>query len=145
MATPPKDDDGFVEPHDDRQTIPDNAYLIRYIIDGHLYPNPDGTRRLSTGAFSASSKARDRYLGMSADMLGHLDLQGVDPAQRMREGHVGAVKIQAGKLRSLGFQVGPDPTKANDPFHASVWGVKKRHRKDILDAAEWVIKPDDVV
>ena len=31
MADPPKDEDGFVRPHDDLVTIPDDAYLVRYI------------------------------------------------------------------------------------------------------------------
>lgn len=144
MATPPRDKNGLVKPHDDQNTIPDGAEVVRYIHRQWLTPNPDGTRRLSTGAFSGSSKDRDPYQGMSGDMLDRLNDRGLDPATRMPPEHEGAVLIQAGGLRSLGLKVGPDPTLENDPFHASVWGVKKSHRKTIKAMSKWLIKPPDV-
>ena len=143
MAAPPKDANGYVEPHDDPQTIPDDSHVIRYIHTSQLVKCPDGTRRLSSGAFSKSNKSKDRYEGMSVDMHEAMIAKGVDPESRMPPDHEGAVLIQAAKLRELGLEVGPDPTEDN-PFHASVWGVKRSDRKKIKACCEWLIKPSDI-
>ena len=143
MATPPKDADGYVKPHSDRQTLPDDSYVIRYIHTTQLHPRPDGTRYLSNGAFSRSSKSRDRYEGMSVDMYEEMIAKGVDPKSRMQPDHEGAVLIEVAKLRELGLMVGPDPTEDN-PFHASAWVVKSTDRKKIKACCEWLIKPFDV-
>lgn len=145
MGHPPRDEDGIVKPHDDRTAIPDDALVIRYIQEQQLHPNLDGTRRLSKGAFSGSSKDRDQYEGMSVDMLSELKKHGVDPATRMPENHEGAVTLRAGDLRELGLEVGPDPGLHNDPYHASVWGVRDSHRKKILKICRWLITPENAV
>lgn len=144
MGDPPRDEDGIVTPHDDRTAIPDDALVVRYIHEQWLIPTPDGSRRLSKGAFSGSSKDKDQYEGMSVNMLSELKKHEVDPATRMPENHEGAVTLRAGDLRELGLEVGPDPGLRNDPYHAAVWGVKSSHRKKIKNLCKWLIKPQDV-
>ena len=141
MPDPPRDADGLVQPHDDHETIPDDARLVRYIHRLWIIFNSDGTKRLSSGAFSGSSKDRDRYEGMSVDMFEQLSRDGINPAERMPPDHVAAVLLWAGNLRALRFQVGPDPQHSDDLYHASVWGVKKQHRGKIQSSAEWLIPP----
>ncbi len=144
MPTPPTDNDGFITPHDDHQTIPNDSYVIRYIHRKQLPENKDGTRCLSSGAFSGSSEDKDRYEGMSVDMEDELRTKGVTPDKRMPDDHEAAVLLPAGELRKLGLRVGPGPMLAKDPFHASVWDVKRTHRKKIKALSEWLIKPSDV-
>ena len=111
MAAPPKDGDGFVAPHDDRQEIPDDSYIIRRIDRQWLKPASGNRRELSSGAFCPSSKRYDRYEGMSVDLLDRLNVDGVDPALRRKSNQEAAVFIRVGDLRQLGLLIGPDPTK----------------------------------
>ena len=144
MTTPPKDADGYVIPHDDPATIPDDSYVIRRIHRRWLKPVAGGYRILSKGAFSASSIEYDRYQGMSVDILDRLDEDGVDPASRLAPNQEAAVIIRAEDLRHLGLIVAPDLNRENDKYHASVWGVRSSHRKKIKALSEWLIKPADV-
>ena len=145
MAGPPRDADGCVQPHDDSDAIPNDGHLVRYVTDNALTPNdnPEGTKRLSSGAFSSSSKEHDHYEGMSVDAYERMVQDGVDVASRMRSGQKGAVLLRAGDLRALGLQVGMDP-KEDNPHHAAVWDVKNKHRKKIRKLAIWLIRPPDV-
>jgi hypothetical protein len=145
MAGPARDNDGRVKPHDDKQNVPDDAYIIRYIPSDWLIPNEGGGRRLSSGAFSGSSKETDPYQGMSADLMQPMLDDGLSPTGR-KEAHraEAAVRLRVGALRTLGLRVGRDPGKTGDPYHVNVWDVQKRHRGKIRDIAEWIDKPDDV-
>ena len=143
MGTPPLDAAGCVVPHDDPD-IPDDAYVVRYVPSGDLRPSEEGGRRLSSAVFSASSKRRDSYQGMSVDILEALVDVGVQPKDRANPIHEAIVKLRVGALRDLGLLIGSDPGKNNDPFHAEVWGVKKSIRRRILEISEWITKPDDV-
>lgn len=150
MVTPPRDSQGRVVPHDDRETIPDDSYILRSIPSGPsgpLKPNKDGPGRyLSSGAFSPSSKDRDFYQSMSGDSGALVEKAGMTYEERMQPGHEALVKIRAGDLRALGYLVGPDPKENNptNPFHAGVWGVKSGHGKRIKRKATWVVRPGDV-
>ena len=143
-GAPPRDDDGRVRPHDD-PAIPDEAFVVRYIASGQFVPDraAGAGRRLSKGAFSASSKDRDPYQGMSADLLQPMIADGLPPTGQRKPIHEAVVRLQVGKLRSLGLWVGKDP-KEHNPYHVCVWGVTPHLRKKILDLAEWVEKPPDV-
>jgi hypothetical protein len=145
MAGPPRDTVGRVKPHDDKQNIPDAAYIIRYIASDQLIPSESGGRRLSSGAFSGSSKEVDPYQGMSTDLMQPMLDDGLGPPGRKEDHHAEAVvRFRVGTLRSLGLRVGRDPGTTGDPYHVNVWGVEKRHRRKIRGIAEWVDKPDDV-
>ena len=143
MSYPPCDEDGYVQPHDDYNLIPDEALLVRYVQQKNLAPEDDGTLRLSTSAFAASSKDRDRYQGMSVDLLQRLERDGVDVLKRMPPGHQGAVLLRAGCLRELGLMVGSDPMQSQDPYHCAVWGVTDRLRKKIRKqcCVRWLVQP----
>lgn len=146
MPNPPRDSDGYVIPHDDREKIPDESYVIRYIHQKQFNEGRSGRRTLSSGAFSGSSKARDRYQGMSVDMLDALNSDGIDPLKRLARIplHEGAVLLKSGDLRNLGLAIGADPMNLQDIYHASVWGVQSSHRKKIKNIIQWLIRPDDV-
>jgi hypothetical protein len=145
MAGPALDKDGRVTPHDDTQNIPDDAYIVRYIPSHHLIPKEGGGRRLSSGAFSESSKEMDPYQGMSADLMQPMLDDGLGPTGRKEDrGAEAVVRLRVGALRALGLRVGRDPGKTGDTYHVNVWDVKKSDRRKIRDFAEWIDKPDDV-
>jgi hypothetical protein len=145
MAAPPRDEAGRVIPHDDRELIADDSFVLRSIPFEHLKSvAAGGGRYLSKAAFSASSKQRDPYEGMSVNAGSLMSAAGVPEEQSRRPGHAGLVKIRAGDLRRLGLQIGTDPLDQN-PYHAQVWGVRPSHRNKIKNLAIWVDKPDDVV
>lgn len=145
MAGPPRDEEGRVKPHDDKQSIPDDAYVIRYISRRWLLASESGGRQLSSGAFSASSEEVDHYQGMSTDLMQPMLDDGLGPTGRKNDHQAEAVvRLRVGALRSLGLRVGRDPGTTNDPYHVNVWDVEKRHRRKIKRIAEWVDKPGDV-
>jgi hypothetical protein len=87
---------------------------------------------------------------MSVDLKSLCQLSGVDPAQHIHPNKVakerwpGAIEIQVGFLRSLGFMVGFEPLDEN-PFHGGVWGhFSKLNKRRILQAARWLIPIEGV-
>ena len=143
MAIPPRDAAGRVEPHDDPD-ISDDAYVVRYVHVSQLRPDEAGHRRLSSGAFSPSSKHHDPYCSMSADLLDSMLKDGVAPSAWKRPERHAVVKLRVRDLRRLGLQVGSDP-QTDNPYHVGVWGMKRQHRKQLHRLCEWVEKPDDVL
>jgi hypothetical protein len=145
MGAPPRDTEGRVLPHDDAD-IPGDAYVLRYIIPEWLKPleSRPGQRRLSSAAFSPSSKHRDPYQGMSVDLLQPMLDAGLSPIDRKGDKYEAVVRLQVRGIREVGLKVGPDPQPDN-PFHAAVWGIREGARKKLLKRFEWVDKPDDVV
>lgn len=143
MGIPPRDSEGRVKPHDDRD-IPNDAYVLRYIPPNWLTPDGHGGRRLSKGAFSPASISRDPYRSMSVDLLQPMLDDGLSPSGRKPADHEAVVRLKIGDLRNLGLKVGPDPGKNDDPYHAGVWGVERQHRKKIRELSAWVEKPPDV-
>jgi hypothetical protein len=145
MGAPPLDAEGRVVPHDDAD-IPGDAYVLRYIVPDWLKPHHSlpGRRRLSSAAFSPSSKRYDPYQGMSVDLLQPMVDAGLSPTDRKGDKYEAIVQLRVRDLRSIGLQVGPDPLPSN-PFHAAVWGVKEATRNRVIKFYEWLEKPDDVV
>ena len=145
MGAPPRDSNNRVVPHDDAD-IPDDACVLRMIVSQWLKEHPSliGRRRLSSGAFSPSSKERDPYQGMSVDLLQPLLDAGLSPADRKGQKYEAIVKFRVRDLRELGLHVGPDPLDTN-PFHAGVWGCKSGTRTKLMKLYEWVDRPDDVI
>ena len=148
MSSPPRDEAGNVLPHDDAVNIPADALLMRRIDCNFLVektPSDQYRRRLSSAAFSPSSRDRDKNQGMSVDVLELLLQDRVAPRERLAANQEAAVAIRASALRQLGFKVGPDPTINNDKYHACVWGVKQKHKKQIRTSCHcWIVRPEDV-
>lgn len=137
MGTPPRDALGRVQPHDDPD-IPNDAYLVRYIDVVQMVSDGQGGKRLSSGAFSSSSKRVDHYQSMSCDFLNEMQQDSVQPSDRLKPTHAGAVRIRAGDLRAMGLKVGPDPRPGN-PYHVGVWGIStKKQKRDIRARSEWI-------
>lgn len=145
MADPPRDESGRVTPHDDRQSVPDDSFVLRSIPPMHLKQNQDGPGRyLSSGAFSPSSKQHDPYQGMSVDVGALLVEAGIPESDRMLPGHEALVKIRSGDLRDIDCWIGPDPRIPDNPYHGEVWRGAKL-RKKIKRKAIWIIRPEDVL
>ena len=137
------DSAGRVKPYDD-DSISGDAYLVRYVHREWLVPDDDGGRRLSKAAFSPSSIQRDPYQGMSTEILDLILRDGSSPAERRPRDHEAAVMLKVEHLRSLGLKVGHDPIDDINPYHVSVWGVKRSHQKRLLGLCQWLDKPADV-
>jgi hypothetical protein len=145
MAALPRDSEGRVVPHDDGD-IRGDEYVLRYIVPHWLkgHPSWPSQRRLSSAAFSPSSRRHDPYQGMSVDLLQPILDAGLSPTDRKGDKYEAIVRLRVWDLRSIGLRVGPDPLPTN-PFHAAVWGIKESARKRLMRLYEWVDKPDDVV
>ncbi len=145
MADPPRDEGGRVIPHDDRQSVPDDSFVLRSIPPNHLKQNQDGPGRyLSKAAFSPASEQHDPYQGMSVDAGALLVEAGIQERERMLPGHEALVKIRAGDLRDLGCRIGPDPIIPENLYHAEVRDVRANLRTAVKRKAIWIIRPADV-
>lgn len=134
-----KDQDGETLPYNDDQ-ISDDEYLLRRIDPDHHLAQTSTGYRLSSSAFSESSRSVSKYGGMSAQ----LERMVRDPLDGLAPGW-GIVKIRVGALREKDYLVGLDPQNG-DNSHTSVWGgvQGKPGRKVPLKTTdyEWVQLPD---
>jgi hypothetical protein len=121
---PPRDQQGRIVPHDHPEILNEH-HVIRHTLPQDLCPD-DGRMRLASGAFSESSGG-----GMSVDIEEWMLAAGLDSLHYVTAPTHGAVRLNVGELRKLGFQVGWDPDDAH-PHHGGVWGIgngSKRKRK----------------
>lgn len=143
MGEPPRDGEGRVIPYDDPD-IGDDEGLIRHINPEHhvVYDKNSGEKRLSTGAFSESSKPPG---GMSVDLEQRLLNDGKDSLAMLPDPGFGAVRLIAGHMRELQCQIGSDPLP-NNPYHGEVWGIGKGRstKMRIMDRMQWLRKPDSM-
>jgi hypothetical protein len=113
---PPRDAAGRIIPHD-HPDIFDNHHVIRHTTPNDLHTEPDGTRRLMSGAFSESSTG-----GMSVDIEEWMSADGLDALHYVKDPTHGAVRLSVSELRQLGFRVGWDPDGGHE-HHGAVWGI----------------------
>ena len=145
MAEPPRDDDGWVKPHDDPDILEDDGLLRRIHPDFHLTEDKNnGCLRLSSNAFKETHKKQNPHRGMSVSLERPLLAAGEKHGDRLPASDWGLVRLIAGEMRSLDFKVGSDPRNDN-PFHASIWNIERGMRKNatkkrVIAHAEWVIK-----
>ncbi len=123
---PPRDQQGKIIPHDHADIL-DGYHLIRHTTPNDLaFDQSLGAKRLSSGAFSESSDG-----GMSVYVEEWMVADGLGPLNYLSDSTHGAVRLNVGQLRALGFKVGWDPD--NGPrHHAAVWGIgngSKRKKK----------------
>ena len=131
-------DEYSTQPYDDA-SICNNSFLIRHINpEFHLtYDENIGTRRISSGAFSATS--HDPNFGMSVDIEQLLRAAG-EPENKMVPDGFGAVRLNVGDIRNINLKVGHDPTPTNS-FHGQVWGVRNKIRSNLHKiASDWVVE-----
>ncbi len=124
-APPPRDAERRIVAHD-HPDILDSHHVIRHTTPNDLHKDADGTVRLSSGTFSESSDG-----GMSVDIEEWLVADGLDPLHYVLDQRHGAVRLDVGRLRELGFQVGWDPDHGHS-CHGAVWGIgngSKRKRR----------------
>lgn len=127
--------------------VSDDDFVLRRIPNSAIHESQfvPGGRRVSSGAFSASSESVDPEKGMSVDLLSILNSAGIDPANSVNYAETCEVvmKVKVSELRKLGLEVVSRP-KPGNPAHCNVLNVKSSLRKSILEAAEWVRRPNDV-
>jgi len=129
---PPRDEDGFVTPHDHGQ-IRDADALVRYIAPVWIIPSEQG-KRLSSAAFKPST---DKYRGLSLDHKEMILYFGQSVENRMPEKSCAVACVQAGELRKeKDVRVGWDPLDSN-PAHCNAWGLRGNAPKRIAKSARW--------
>jgi hypothetical protein len=140
MAEPPRDANGNVIPYDDADIGNDDG-LIRHINPNYhvVLDKNTGRKRLSTAAFSESSKPPG---GMSVDLERPLTEAGLDYLAMLPDTDFGAVRLIAGEMRELGHKVGRNPLPQN-PYHGEVWDIGRGRaaKKRIMEKSVWLKKP----
>jgi hypothetical protein len=119
--------------------------IIRRITEQHIVTEADGSRRLSSLAFSPSSGLHG---GMSIDLQAQIEEAGLNCREFITTTApqcIGAVRFEAGALRRANLQVGFDPRPTN-PHHGEVWGnfTRAMKTKTLPRLASWFIQIDGV-
>ena len=122
--------------------ISDDDFIIRKVPADHIHPTDGGKRRISKSAFSPSSVAVDPEEGMSTNAVTILSAEAPDLTKFALE-FPALARLSVREVRALGLDVEHRPLP-NDKSHCQVLGVKEKHRKKLLRAAEFIRKPDDV-
>lgn len=137
MTEPERDQSGKVMPHDHPE-IGAEYGVIRRIHAQHVIDAQDGTRRISSMAYQASSEPGG---GMSVDIEELIHIHGLQPREHLLKGDfLGAVKLLAGAYRELGFLVGYDPLPDN-LCHGEVWGnFSKAKKREIQRRVSWFVE-----
>jgi hypothetical protein len=79
---------------------------------------------------------------MSVDIEEWMAADGLDPLAYVVDPAHGAVRLNVGELRSLGFTVGWDPVDGN-PHHGEIWGIANgKRRRKIAGIAETIRKAE---
>src|SRR5438874_455042 len=137
-AEPPRDEDGNTLPHDHPEILPEH-HVIRHILPRDIHADQGtGIRRVASGAYSESSQ---KHGGMSVDIEDWMTADGLAALHYVVDAAHGAVRLNVGNLRGMGFRVGWDPVPEN-PHHGAVWGIGNgsRRRRRIAENAETVRK-----
>lgn len=130
-AQPPRDANGKVAPHDHPEILLEH-HVIRHVTPNDIHPTE---RRRTSGAFSESSDG-----GMSVDIAEWMEADGLMALHYVEDPSHGAVRLNVGQLRGLGFQVGWDPDRGH-PHHGCVWGIGNgSRRKRRIDAIAITIR-----
>lgn len=144
MIPPPRDSDGSVLPHD-HDEIKDEDEVIRRISDYFISQNPDGSFRISSMAYRASTGKNG---GMSVDLKQLIEKDGKKPDEYVTTPRwMGSLLFKVSDLRGLEFQVGYDPITGPEPnpYHGEVWGKFSNSKiQQLKNIAEWFVPIPDV-
>lgn len=147
MPNPDRNGGGRVIPYNDPE-IDNNQILIRLISNQQIHENNDGSRRVSSGGFSPTSKTRDPYRGMSVDLLSYLLVNGIDPADPSYHPEVEVImSLKVGEVRQAvpKLLIGHDP-KPDNPAHCNIWKVSTTgNKRALLRSANWIRRPENVI
>ena len=141
LSGPPRNQAGEVLPHD-HEGIHDEDGVIRRISTLWVVSDPKTGQRVSTMAFEPSSGPNG---GLSVDLQCEIVGAGKDAREYvMVPPWIGAIRFQAGQLRSEELKVGYDPLP-NQPFHGEAWGSFTRSKKKrLLTVGQWLVEIDGV-
>ncbi len=129
---PLRDSNGKIVPHDHPEIL-DEHHVIRHTVPHDLCLDA-GMRRLSSGAFSESSDG-----GMSVDLEAWMRPDGLEPLHYVTDPTHGAVRLNVGELRKLGFQVGWDPDSGHN-YHGAVWGIAGSKQRRLVQKVAATVK-----
>lgn len=138
----PVDELGNVLPHDDPRIENDDWILRKIDPDKHIVYDPKSPTnyRVSSAAFSESSRNRSRHGGMSIQ----IEKLVVDVVSLVGSGW-GLLRIHVGSLRGQPYLVGSEPLPG-DVAHGNVWhppaGKPGKPLKILHLNNEWLICPD---
>ncbi|RXH32020.1 hypothetical protein XH94_32500 [Bradyrhizobium zhanjiangense] len=134
--SPPPHNGGVVVPHD-HQEILDGDDIIRRISDEQCITTAEGTRRVSSIAFQASSGPNG---GMSIDIKRSIEEAQLVAAEFVTTPKwIGSVTMKAAVPRSVGLMVGYDPLPDN-VHHGEVWGKFDRKKsKHLQRNSQWFV------
>ncbi len=118
MCDPPRDADDCVIPHDHPQ-IQDEDILIRGIPYEQTLSDGENGRRISTGAFDASS---EKYGGLSVAAKKVLECLGKTSDEWAAGRFSAVVCFPAKVLRKRGIQIGWEPLE-DDRAHCNAWAA----------------------
>lgn len=141
LTPPPRDESGHVEPHDHPGIKSEDGIIRRIAGNQWVYDPKVPGKRASTAAFRASSGEKG---GMSVDLQALIEEARIDPKRFvMSPPWIGAVRFEAGYLRSLGCMVGYDPVAGND-YHGEVWGkFTKSLQRTLVATAQVFVLPEE--
>lgn len=140
LSPPPRDAHEKVIPHD-HPGIGSADGIIRRISEQWIIKEADGSKRLSSVAFSPSSGLNG---GMSVDLQTQIEEAGLnccDYVTTTSPQYAGSVRFEAGALRGAGLQVGFDPLPSN-PHHGEVWDnfTDPMKRRILPSLAVWFVE-----
>jgi hypothetical protein len=148
LDPPARDASGLALPHDHPQITGDD-FVVRRIsriaARESVVPAKDGSSRLSSAIFTASSRESDPYEGISVDLDEVAQQEGIDLRSQIEMGDfLGAVCVSAARVRNEELSVGYDPEPTNI-CHGQIWGKPaNKKRKRLLRSCAWYVEINGV-
>ncbi len=141
LQPPPWDEIGQVVPHDHPQILNDQC-VIRGVSEDHVARNKNPPR-LASSLYQTSTCGNSP--GMSVDHEPSMLVDVIDLQARYQSGKwIGAVSLNVGFLRGLGFLVGYHPIEGNN-YHCEVWGnITGSLSNKIRNCATWFVPIEGV-
>lgn len=143
MQSPPRDELGIL-PHDHAEIRPEDS-LVRYLKAGvNAHRNPDGSWRVSSGAFSRSNPQNDPRSYASVDLERLMLVSNLTLPYRRPSPMHGVAAIGVASVRDLNLKVGwvPEP---DNIAHCGIWGELniKSIRNKLAKSATVLVAPED--
>jgi hypothetical protein len=142
LHAPPRNEQGEVTPHNHSGIQNDDGIIRRVSPQFVVFDPKTGGKRISTMAIRPS---RGQNGGMSVDLQCEIEQAGLNAREFViSPPWIGAIRFEAGQLRSEEFKVGYDPLPQN-PYHGEVWGnFTSARQKKLLAIGTWFVPIESV-